>query len=636
MKKNLLCVLALFISTAVFGQILCSEERQLEQQFDNKAIFHLESAVKESSSSVIIWEEDFSGGFPQNWSTHTSNTQSGIATCPWAWSTDGTWGYWNGQNGLSPSNAITSTSASNGFLTSDTDSANHYSYGQPSGTTYEYIASYFTTDAIDLSMYPAVSLEFEHLFRYNNLTNPSFTPPTVYVSTDSISWTEYLVNNNTADNTQSSNPASEIINITTVAGNQPTVYIRFGWVSRCYYWMVDDIKIIKTPDNLLVCNEEAIGGWWIDYQTVGGLGQDYSFYPINQAIANPYAFEAVLKNNGASTQSATLNVDVKNAAGANVFSTISNSLILAPAEQDTVAGITAFTPNSTGLYNIEMWGVADSAGNGTVYTYTDTANKMTTVTDYVYGKDNGTTSGYWRLNRVSPIPGGLEVSSSYDIYVDTDLYSVDVHISDWSIPGAEVYVVLYEEDLSGGDPIPLAQSDNYSIKITDRGAWVNIPFLTPQSLTAATKMYRIAVGSNIHPTDTVGVDVRSAAGYYSSDGLFDKDAILTNSTSGPRWYTISQIPMLRMNFEPVNVSVNGYKESVFNIYPNPTDGVFYFDVEEPGSYDINVYNVLGAKIISKAVHTLNNHIDLSDCNKGIYTVELISENGIYTDRLVIE
>ena len=47
----------------------------------------------------------------------------------------------------------------------------------------------------------------------------------------------------------------------------------------------------------------------------------------------------------------------------------------------------------------------------------------------------------------------FEISSSYDIYADADLYSVDAHISDWSIPGAEVYAVLYEEDITGGDPI---------------------------------------------------------------------------------------------------------------------------------------------------------------------------------------
>ena len=59
---------------------------------------------------------------------------------------------------LLASNALTSTTASDGFLICDTDSANHYAYGQPSGSTYQYIESLVTTNAIDLSAHSAVSL----------------------------------------------------------------------------------------------------------------------------------------------------------------------------------------------------------------------------------------------------------------------------------------------------------------------------------------------------------------------------------------------------------------------------------------------------------------------------------------------
>jgi hypothetical protein len=591
-------------------------------------------------SSVIavdtIWEEQFSGGFPQGWSTHTTNTQGGLASCEWTWTLDGTWGYWNGNSGASPSNSLTSTTGYNGFLISDTDSANHYANGQPSGTTYEYIESSFTTSAIDLSLHPAVSLEFEHLFRYNNLGNISFTPPTVYVSSDSINWIPFVVNGGLSNNTQSSNPKYEIINITSVAGGQSTVYLRFGWVSRCYYWMIDDIRLIKTPDNLLVCQDEAIGGWWIGYQgPAGGLGQDYTSYPLLQATANPYAFEAVLLNNGASTQVATMYANV---SGAGNFSTISNPLTLGAGEQDTLAAATMFTPTATGLYNIEIWAEADSAGNGTMYTYTDTATKSSIVTDYVYGKDNGTDDGgYWRLNRVAPNPGGLEVSSSYDIYADDNLYSIDVHISDWSIPGAKVYVVLYEEDLSGGDPIPLAQSDDYTITQSDLGAWVNIPFVTLQPLTAATKMYRVSVGANIHPTDSVGVNMSDVGNYYSAQGLFDKDAILTNSTNGPRWYTISDIPMLRMNFNPSSiVDIHDFRQTMFNVFPNPTNGVFTIELDVDREYDVMVYNFLGQLVFSTVTNTMFTTIDLSIFDKGIYTVELKDKNTIYSEKIIVE
>ena len=638
MKRNYIILFTLALSFSVFGQTSLNETINISLNAEESAIPQILNPSIFSSVIAVdtIWEEQFSGGFPQGWSTFTSNTQGGSATCPWAWTLDGTWGYWNGNSGASPSNSLTSTTGYNGFLISDTDSANHYAYGQPSGTTYEYIESSFTTNAIDLSLHPAVSLEFEHLFRYNNLGNNSFTPPTVYVSSDSINWTPFVVNGGLSNNTQSSNPKYEIINITSVAGGQSTVYLRFGWVSRCYYWMIDDIRLIKTPDNLLVCKDEAIGGWWIGYQgPSGGLGQDYTSYPLLQATANPYAFEAVLLNNGAATQVATMYANV---SGSGNFLTTSNPLNLAAGEQDTLAATTMFAPTSTGLYNIEIWAEADSAGNGTVYTYTDTATKASIVTNYVYGKDNGTDDGgYWRLNRVAPNPGGLEVSSSYDIYADANLYSIDVHISDWSIPGAQVYVVLYEEDLSGGDPIPLSQSDDYTITQADLGAWVNIPFVTLQPLTAATKMYRVSVGANIHPTDSVGVDMSDAGNYYSAQGLFDKDAILTNSTDGPRWYTISDIPMLRMNFDPSSiVDVYDVRQTIFNVFPNPTNGVFTIELDVTAEYDVMVYNVLGQVVLSTVANTMLTTIDLSMFDIGIYTVELKDKNIIYTEKIIVE
>ena len=40
------------------------------------------------------------------------------------------------------------------------------------------------------------------------------------------------------------------------------------------------------------------GGWWQGYQSAGGIGCDYTFNPLSQATANPYSFEAVIKNNG--------------------------------------------------------------------------------------------------------------------------------------------------------------------------------------------------------------------------------------------------------------------------------------------------------------------------------------------------
>ena len=225
--KNIYSLLIFMIfSLFVYAQQANNNfEAESVNLFTSPSSTNILSSHFNSSSATPIWSEDFSGGFPALWSTSSSNMAGAFATCPWAWTTDGTWGYWNGNQGTAASNALTSSTAFDGFLICDTDSANHYANGQPSGSTYEYIESLVTTNAIDLSIHSAVSLEFEHLFRYNNLGNGSFTPPTVYVSTDSINWTSYLVNGGISNNTQSSNPVVTSVNISSIAGNQSTVYL---------------------------------------------------------------------------------------------------------------------------------------------------------------------------------------------------------------------------------------------------------------------------------------------------------------------------------------------------------------------------------------------------------------------------
>jgi hypothetical protein len=405
----------------------------------------------------------------------------------------------------------------------------------------------------------------------------------------------------------------------------------WGW-----FWPIDDVAISELPDNLVVSSDESMGGWWIGYQgPAGGLGQDYTYYPLAQATANPYAFECVLRNGGIATQEATLNVDVEDGSGSNVYSGTSNPLTLAQGQQDTVATTSQFTPLAQGLYTIEMWGEVDSAGAGNVITYTDTTTKMSMVTDYIYGKDLNSPEGTWRLNRVSPQPGGFEVSSTYDIYSDVNLYSVDVHIADWSIPGSNVYAVIYEEDPAGGDPIPLDQSDDYTITQADVGAWVTIPFISPQALTSTTKTYRIAVGANLHPTDSVGVSV-SGLGEYSADGLLDKDGILDETAGQPGWYTIGDIPMLRMNFNPTTTAVKDAKTSIFNIFPNPTNGFITIGLDNTSKYELSVINVLGQTVYTSPITDINTSVDLSGFGTGVYTIELTDGNRVYSDKLIIE
>jgi hypothetical protein len=540
MKKILLYACAILVASATFAQQANVAELPNESLTKGYSTMSsppnlMPSAL--SAAPVNIWEDDCSSA--STWVFTNTSTQ----LFDWAIETD--------PNATPAGGALTpmaSSSASNGYMMISSDLNGGTSDND--GTT---ISCEFTNATpIDLSAYPNVQLTFQHNFRWWNDTR------IVRISPDNgVTWVELDVITDDAGysypDQSSNNPHMSVYDISSVAGGMSEVLVQFYYNDNdiwAWYWAVDDIAISELPDNNIVSSDEVMGGWWIGYQTVGGLGQDYTFNPMSQATANPYAFESVLRNGGIATQDITMHVEVtEDATATNVFSSSSNVLILAAGEQDTVAATSTFAPMNSGSYSIAIWSEADSAGAGSVYTYSDTASKMTIITDYTYGKDYNSADGSWKIGRPD---GGLEISSTYDIYADVDLYSVDANISDWSIPGAQVYAVLYEEDMTGGDPILLDQTDDYTIQSSDLGAWINLDFSSAFTLTAGTT-FRIAIGSYLNPIDTVGVNT-SGLGEYTAQGMFDKDGVYSDPVGTADWYTISGIPMLRMNFDPGSVS----------------------------------------------------------------------------------
>jgi hypothetical protein len=538
MKKTLLSACAILVASATFAQNANVVKLNNESLTKGYSIMSTTPNFTSSNAAVApppLWQDDCSDA--SKWiftNTSTLNIGWGIETDPAAVAVS------TGAN-------FASASVSDGFLFVNSDANNTV---DDDGTPI--IAEATNATPIDLTDYPAVQLTFQHSFRWWHDTR------VVRISPDNgATWTEIdeISNNDDysyADQT-SDNPHMSTYDISSVAGGQSQVLVQFYYNDNDWWawlWAVDDVAISVLPDNNIVSSDEVIGGWWIGYQTFGGLGQDYTFNPMSQAAANPYAFESVLRNGGIATQDVTMHVEVtEDATAINVFSSTSNVLTLAGGEQDTVAATATFSPMNSGSYSIAIWSEADSAGAGSVYTYSDTASKMTIITDYTYGKDYNSADGYWRIGRSD---GGLEISSTYDIFADADLYSVDAHISDWSVPGAQVYAVLYEEDMTGGDPILLDQTDDYTIQSSDLGAWITLSFSSAYELTTGTT-FRIALGSYLNPLDTVGINT-SGLGEYTAQGMFDKDGVYSDPVGTPGWYTISGIPMLRMNFDSGSVS----------------------------------------------------------------------------------
>tara|TARA_B100001939_G_scaffold345858_1_gene363401 strand:- start:4332 stop:6278 length:1947 start_codon:yes stop_codon:yes gene_type:complete len=647
--KNIYSFFLIFLSPfLIIAQAMNNEVVEHQINTNDNVFYSVQNQTNNflATSAAPIWEEDFANGFPSGWSSYTNNTQGGFATCPWVHSFDGSWGYYQGTQGMSGAAAINSTTASNGFLISDSDSANHHAYGQPSGTTYQYIESYFTTSAIDLSMYPAVSLEFEHTFRYNNLGQAAFVPPTVSISNDSINWTDYVVNAAVPNNTGSNNPEVVSLNISSVAGNQSTVYIKIGWTSRCYYWMLDDMKIVETPPHLIGMQDETFGGWLLSNPTTtGDMGIPYTFNPMKQAMANPYRIEANILNMGGVDQTNTqLNTIISDQSGATVYFSDNSSPVILPV-MDTISVGTqnTFTPTTYGYHNVDIWASSDSAS-------TDTTSRGTVVTDTVYGRDydwasdGANAGGGYYLGRVNC---GQVLANAFEIYAPDTVTSISFHVSDQSVVGAELNVEVYEYDPTGNinttGQILLGQSDPYTLTGPDIGNWVTLKLLNPVSLIPGTGnvAYLAAVRGSQHPLDTSLISSSGEDGVVS----FVQDNGCDIGSGGLNyWYSVARTLMIRMNLGEIAVPAS-IVESQFNgtlfLYPNPSNDIVNIELNNVQNdfYDISVKNILSQVVYSnsfKVNNYLTESIDFSNYEKGTYIVTVKNSDSITTRKIIIE
>jgi len=76
------------------------------------------------------------------------------------------------------------------------------------------------------------------------------------------------------------------------------------------------------------------------------------------------------------------------------------------------------------------------------------------------------------------------------------------------------------------------------------------------------------------------------------------------------------------------------------MYPNPTKNRVYLKSNKNiTDLRVNIYNVLGKKLISKKISSLQNNsfeIDTSNLNVGIYFVEITNKKVTNIQKLIIE
>jgi hypothetical protein len=383
------------------------------------------------SQAVPFWTENFTNGFPAGW----SNTDASGQNVLWTWCNDAAAGpgqvgcpsIWN--DGINEQDPFGATTASTGILTLDSDEylqlpENHISE--------------LTTSAINCTGKAEVWLTFQtHIGVYNH---DARTDAILMVSNDSIDWIPFQVFFH--DTRWSKNPEIPIMNLSSVAANQPKVYIQWRWDGNWdYQWSLDDIELYDknpTPPN--------------DLSIVEFFYPPSNFAtPASQIATDTFGFYLLLSNKGLEPQTnVKLKVWVEDEAGTLLHA----DSVLVP---EIAAGVTdsayifdnSYIPAlSEGKYFIKY------SVRATEIDLRPTDNDATdffVVTSGLFAKEDDANEGY----RPSGTPDSWHVGNYYKMSAGS--------LETYKATSAEFAFTTTEAEL----PINLVSSTVYLLRVND-------------------------------------------------------------------------------------------------------------------------------------------------------------------------
>lgn len=459
---------------------------------------------------------------------------------------------------------------------------------------------------------PFVVLRFSQMLRRFGDTT------LVEVSNDGNTWIPYLCNPNLENNDNTPNPQKVDINISAVAGNQPTVYIRFRYkASNAWFWAIDDLKILEQDQFDLEGAESFFG-------TTGNWGIRMPYYQIPVEQIMPIEVSGRIINAGYEIQP---NVYLTCTDGQG-FSSQSDTVTI-PANQSATQDIQdEWTPTSA-LGQKTLTSTAVSSATDQEPTNNTLNLIQLNISSKYYARSTDL-----RVGRVSNnfFQFGYQTGNIFDIFNDATISSAMVHVNSESTPGSKLFARLYEA-VALDSFVLLSYSDTVIIPTltTDQVFRVR---LTVPTLLEAGKSYLLtagSMGSASFPGLVIGTSGKSEifTSYYQAD----------NSAV---WYSFTETPMVKMNFESVaELEENYVKESSFILAPNPNNGQFSLLIN---NYDLKeISNVEIRTMDGRILENIHSHldenrlsIDMNNEPSGIYIVRISLNNNIFIVKQLIK
>jgi hypothetical protein len=610
MKKLYALVALLFVGylsgiAQVHSPMRALGEFKKKTKETSTAMMKSSAPVGVNHSASVVWSDDFSN--PANWIF----THSGSSAADWY--------IGNTPPALTFIDEIASSSATTGYAIFDS-----YAYCD---TANGQIADMTMASPADLTGHNYVRLKFSQYYLR------AFDSTFVFVSNNNSTWTKFVVNKDVALGNYSSvsgavNPAIQYIDISSVAANQDSVYVRFQFYSPTslapgsagcgFAWMIDDLSIEDIPD--------------VDASVSLAFAGEYTMIPVIQPEA--LSLRGKIINNGRNSFSgAKLFFDVYDFNTFFLLYSDSSQASGTIAAGDTSTYLTSTTPYLPQLqtdYFIVQKVVVPNDSDMT----NDSTFAFFTVGDSLYARDylyfsNSSYAGSYGFDG-APVSFG----SMFHVYHASQFTSARIYLND-AVLNDHVSVTVY--DVVGGIPNSIVgTTGSYTLTAADTGgAFITLPFAP---------WVNVGVGDYfvcINQLDT------NRLGVGFTDFVFTNQKNFFN-IDNTNWRTfesggIFATPYLRVANPSGTLLSAKDKEvnaSVFEVFPNPSNGTVYF-TNNTGVNDknitIKVMNNLGA-IVKTASYDFVSHgrLDLSSLPAGVYTLNISNEKGQENKTIVLQ
>jgi hypothetical protein len=314
------------------------------------------------------------------------------------------------------------------------------------------------TSAINCTGKSYVWLKFAEFFRRFNPT-PAPTG-NVEVSNNGTTWTVvHSAHTGIAAGGATPNPKFVDVDISSIAANQATVYVRFHWTgSWDYYWFIDDVEVYSRPqyDASFSARTNA---------------NEYTTIPVSQYVNGIMPLSATAWNAGGSTiNNVSMSVKVYDGnLGGVLYSATSNTLASLAANASGTLTATGYTPPAGMGFYIPEYIVQRQQTDADIHN--DTIAQALWINDSLYARDDavftGSLDGSLGLTSQSGIFG-----QNYQVNVTDRLKHIGCYVTG-GVVGDTTQILVYNT----ANNLPttlLASSAIY--KFTTAGAqWVDLP-----------------------------------------------------------------------------------------------------------------------------------------------------------------